>query len=81
METTVLEAALSQGIWAVVAVFLLIYTIKSNDKQNTRQEEREVKYQNLLTELSEKFSILNEIQIEISAIKDNILNKEKTNGV
>lgn len=33
METTMLDAALSQGIWAVVAVFLLIYVVKSNEQE------------------------------------------------
>lgn len=32
MESTVMETAISQGIWAVLAVFLLIYIVKSNDK-------------------------------------------------
>ena len=30
MESTVMETAISQGIWAVLAVFLLIYIVKSN---------------------------------------------------
>ena len=34
METTMLDAALSQGIWAVVAVFLLIYVVKSNEQRD-----------------------------------------------
>ena len=29
MESTVMETAISQGIWAVLAVFLLIYIVKS----------------------------------------------------
>ena len=37
METTMLDAALSQGIWAVVAVFLLIYVVKSNEQRGKKQ--------------------------------------------
>ena len=44
METTMLDAALSQGIWAVVAVFLLIYVVKSNEQRGKKQEERENTY-------------------------------------
>ena len=28
MDGTILDAALSQGIWAVLAVFLLLYVVK-----------------------------------------------------
>ena len=53
METTMLDAALSQGIWAVVAVFLLIYVVKSNEQRDKKQEERENNYtvQNDLNEI------------------------------
>ena len=33
MESTILDAALSQGIWAVLAVFLLVYIVKENEKR------------------------------------------------
>lgn len=32
------------GIWAVVAVFLLIYVVKSNEQRGKKQEERENNY-------------------------------------
>lgn len=41
MDGTILDAALSQGIWAVLAVFLLLYVVKENEKRDLRQEERE----------------------------------------
>ena len=53
MESSVLDAALSQGIWAVLAVFLLIYIVKSNERFSARQEEREKQYQELLSALTE----------------------------
>ena len=57
MESSVLDAALSQGIWAVLAVFLLIYIVKSNERFSARQEEREKQYQELLSALTEKFNV------------------------
>ena len=51
METTMLDAALSQGIWAVVAVFLLIYVVKSNEQRDKKQEERENNYQSVIEKL------------------------------
>ncbi len=41
MEATILETALSQGIWAALAVFLLISMMKENEKADQRQSERE----------------------------------------
>ena len=58
METTMLDAALSQGIWAVVAVFLLIYVVKSNEQRDKKQEERENNYQSVIEKLTEKYQIL-----------------------
>lgn len=55
METTMLDAALSQGIWAVVAVFLLIYVVKSNEQRDKKQEERENNYQSVIEKLTEKY--------------------------
>ena len=70
MESLLTETAVSQGIWAIVAIFLLLYVVKSNEKRDEKQEEREKNYQKLLSELTEKFSVLNNIQSDISDIKD-----------
>ena len=52
MESTVMETAISQGIWAVLAVFLLIYIVKSNEQRDAKQEEREKNYQTVIEKLS-----------------------------
>lgn len=75
METTVMNVAVSQGIWAVLAVFLLIYIVKSNEQRDTKQEEREKNYQTVIESLTEKFQILNQIQSDLKEIKDNLFNK------
>ena len=75
METTVMNVAVSQGIWAVLAVFLLIYIVKSNEQRDTKQEEREKNYQTVIESLTEKFQILNQVQIDLKEIKDNLFNK------
>ena len=54
METTVMNVAVSQGIWAVLAVFLLIYIVKSNEQRDTKQEEREKNYQTVIESLTAK---------------------------
>lgn len=67
------DAALSQGIWAVLAVFLLIYIVKSNERFSARQEEREKQYQELLSALTEKFNVLSVIEKDIAEVKEYIM--------
>ena len=69
MESTVMETAISQGIWAVLAVFLLIYIVKSNEQRDAKQEEREKNYQTVIENLTEKFQILNQVQNDLKEIK------------
>lgn len=73
MESSVLDAALSQGILAVLAVFLLIYIVKSNERFSARQEEREKQYQELLSALTEKFNVLSVIEKDIADVKEYIM--------
>ena len=77
MESSVLDAALSQGIWAVLAVFLLIYIVKSNERFSARQEEREKQYQELLSALTEKFNVLSVIEKDIAEVKEYIMADQK----
>ena len=67
------DAALSQGIWEVLAVFLLIYIVKSNERFSARQEEREKQYQELLSALTEKFNVLSVIERDITEVKEDIM--------
>ena len=64
------DAALSQGI---LAVFLLIYIVKSNERFSARQEEREKQYQELLSALTEKFNVLSVIEKDIAEVKEYIM--------
>lgn len=42
----------TQGVWAALFVFLLLYTIRRNDRLDELQSEREREYQKLLLELT-----------------------------
>ena len=75
METTVMNVAVSHGIWAVLAGFLLVFIVKSNEQRDTKQEEREKNYQTVIESLTEKFQILNQVQSDLKEIKDNLFNK------
>lgn len=73
LESTILEIALSQGLWAFIAVSLFLYIVKSNEKRDLRQEEREQQYQELIRSLTEKFSLVQQIQSDVALIKGHFL--------
>lgn len=66
MEDILLSVTQSQGIWTVLFVFLLLYTIKKNDKLDERQEEREREYQTLLSDLTDKYAVLMNMNKQIN---------------
>ncbi|WMJ77680.1 MULTISPECIES: BhlA/UviB family holin-like peptide [unclassified Sedimentibacter] len=75
MEEKLFEVAATQGIWAVLSISLIFYILKAQEKRDTRQEEREKNYQNIITMLSDKLNIVEDIKSDISEIKNNIFNK------
>ena len=77
METTVMNVAVSHGIWAVLAAFLLVYIVKSNEKRDEKQEEREKNYQSVIEKLTEKLEILHQVQSDLSEIKEKLFDKHK----
>ena len=71
MEELVTQLIQSQGIWAVLFVFLLLYTIKKNDKLDEMQDAREKEYQKLLLELTDKLSIVNSVNDKLDKLCSN----------
>lgn len=66
------RAALSQGLGYALFVWLLMYVLKTQEKRDVKQEERENKYQDLLHKLTEKFSIIENIQDDVKEIKSKL---------
>lgn len=58
----------SQGIWAILFVFLLLYTIRKNDELDELQDAREKEYRELLLGLTEKLSIINSINEKLDSL-------------
>ena len=54
----------------MLAVFLLLYVVKENEKRDLRQEERERNYQAIISQLTEKLNILDEVENGIADIKN-----------
>ncbi|WP_346887478.1 BhlA/UviB family holin-like peptide [Clostridium sp. UBA1056] len=73
MENELLNVATSQGIWALLSMSLLFYILKAQEKRDLKQEERENKYQEIISKLTEKFTIVETIKKDIEDIKESIL--------
>lgn len=61
MEAEVLKVMATQGVFALLFCYLLFYVLKENSK-------REEKYQNIISDLSSKFTIIEDVK----EIKDKI---------
>ncbi len=77
MEDILLSVTQSQGIWTVLFVFLLLYTIKKNEKLDEIQAVREEKFQTLLSDLTEKFSLLTNVNKQINNLHKMVKESEK----
>jgi len=75
MEEHLYELATTQGIWALLSIALIFYILKTQEKRDTRQEERESSYQTIISGLSEKLNIVEDIKNDISEIKKSLKNK------
>ena len=62
MEGKILQTVISQGVWAVLFVYLLFYVLKENGA-------REARYQEIINKLTEKFE---NIEKGITDIQENL---------
>lgn len=75
IEEKIIEFAFSQGLWATIAVTLIFYVIRTQEKRDQRQGLREEKYQVILMSLSEQLEIVKDLKNDIINIK-NILSSK-----
>ncbi len=69
MWEEVLRVAISNGIWAVLFVALLIYQLRDSSA-------REEKYQKTIEILTEKYAVIEDIKEDIQDIKLSLNGKE-----
>lgn len=69
MEQALIEAATTQGIWVLLFVSLVLYTIKNNEKLVEKQDQREVNYQKLLSDMTEKYAVVEDIRNSVDEIQ------------
>ena len=69
MEQALIEAATTQGIWVLLFISLFLYTIKYNEKLVEKQDQREVNYQKLLSDMTEKYAVVEDIRNSVDEIQ------------
>lgn len=72
LEQALIEAATTQGIWVLLFVSLFLYTIKNNEKLVEKQDQREVNYQKLLSDMTEKYSVVEDIRNSVDEIQKKV---------
>ena len=77
MELEVLQVAATHGIWAFlsVSVSLIFYILKNQEKRDVKQEQREVKYQEIISSLTQRLNTLDDIKDDVLEIKKNIFSR------
>ena len=65
LEQALIEAATTQGIWVLLFVSLFMYTIKNNEK-------REENYQKLLSDMTEKYAVVEDIRNSVDEIQKKV---------
>ncbi|AJA48420.1 hypothetical protein CPAST_c23500 [Clostridium pasteurianum DSM 525 = ATCC 6013] len=75
MENDVLKLAASQGIWALLAIVLIFYILKAQEKRDLKQQDREKNYQKIILKLTKEFEVIGHIQKDINEIREYIDNK------
>ncbi|MFR6510365.1 MAG: BhlA/UviB family holin-like peptide [Dorea sp.] len=72
MEQALIEAATTQGIWVLLFVSLFLYTIKNNEKLVEKQDQREENYQKLLSDMTEKYAVVEDIRNSVDEIQKKV---------
>lgn len=69
MESGLIETALAQSIWAGLSIVLIFYILKKQETRDEKQEAREGKYQEIITTLTDKLDVVEDIRKDIEEIK------------
>ena len=69
METELFKGIVSQGAWAVLFVWLLIDTRKDSKTREEKLQSIINKNQDVISELAEKFDVVESIQEDVTDIK------------
>ncbi len=66
MESEIIKMVVSYGIFAVLFIYLFFYMLKDS-------KVREVKYQEIITSLTDKFGVIEEVKKDVEEIKNKLV--------
>ena len=72
LEQALIEAATTQGIWVLLFVSLFMYTIKNYEILAEKQDKREENYQKLLSDMTEKYAVVEDIRNSVDEIQKKV---------
>lgn len=70
MESEIIKLASSQGIWAALSIILIFYILETQEKRDLKQEEREKNFQEIISNLSDKFALIEDVKNDVLEMKD-----------
>jgi len=84
MENDILKEAISYGIFAMLFCYLLLYILKLQERRDEESQKREEKYQQIISEnqtiltgLTNKFNIVDNIKEDVKEIKIYVVKPSK----
>lgn len=76
METAIIDAALTQSIWAALSLALIFYILKKQEIRDKVQAEREVKYQEIIKNLTNRLEVLEDIKDKVEELKNEVVQQK-----
>lgn len=73
MWEKIVDLAITNGLWAVLFLGLLVYLLKDS-------RTREIKYQETIKDLNKSLSIVHDIYQDVTEIKQKVVTKSKKVG-
>lgn len=72
LEQQLFKLAAGNGIWSALFVFLFLYVLYDSKKRESKYQETIKENQGIIKELSVKFGIVEDIQDDVTYIKDEL---------
>ncbi len=72
MEELLIQVASAQGIWTTLSFFLIFYILKNQDKRDKNQDEREEKYQGIISTLTDHLKLIEDVKEDVKEVKSFI---------
>lgn len=73
METAIVDAALTQSIWAALSLVLIFYILKKQEIRDKMQIKREDKYQDIIKNLTDKLDVLEDLRDNVDQLKSELV--------